>query len=157
MSEQEVVLSWGWWLTRNGCVYQVVRAEPPEIYRGVSQPWTNVPAFDCRWSDDGRYMPPFDSIFDLLEKLAPSDPRVISYEPEYGRPATMPVQAEPVITRAIRPDCTWTPGRPDGGGLRYYTNCGNRFDFTEGTPTENGIAFCSRCGGMVIEGRPSNE
>ena len=154
MSEQEVVVSEGWWLTRSGHAYLVVRADSPESFHGVSQPWKNAFVFDCYWSDDGRFMPPYDNIFDLMEKLDPSDPRVISYEPEYGRPATVPAQAEPAIMRAIRPDCTWTPGDPDDDYAQghYYTGCRNDYEAGQGTPTENGMAFCCYCGGKLIEG-----
>ena len=169
MSEQEVVVSEGWWVSRGGVVFLIVRADFPQSYQGQLQNWVSAPSYACHWSDDGRYVPPGDNSFDLIEKLDPNDSRVLAHEAEFGRPATVPIPAafradDPQVTvelpqgywatlaRAIRPDCTWTPGRPDGGGLRYYTNCGNRFDFTEGTPTENGMAFCSRCGGKIIEG-----
>ena len=93
MSEKEVVVSWGWWLARSGCVFLVVRADSPENFHGVSQPWINAFAFDCYWSDDGKYVPPDDNMFDLVEKLEPNDPRVIAYEAECGRLAAESIPA----------------------------------------------------------------
>ena len=150
MSKQEVVVSEGWWLTRNGLIFPIVRSSSPRSYNGTSQPWVSVTAYLCCWSGDGRYMPPIDNSFDLVEKLDPSDSRVLAYEDEHGKPVTVPEPAEPAITRAIRPDCTWTPDDDYAKG-HYYTTCLNDFEAGQGTPTENGMVFCCFCGGKLIE------
>ena len=44
--------------------------------------------------------------------------------------------------------CTWIENE-DGV---YETNCGNLFAFNDGTPSENGFAFCPYCGRELKEG-----
>ena len=152
MSEQEVVVSPGWWLTRVGLIFPIVQASSPGSYNETPQPWVSATAYPCYWSGDGRYMPPSDNSFDLVEKLDPSDSRVLAYEDEHGKLVAVPEPAEPAITRAIRPDCTWTPGDHYAQG-HYYTTCRNNFDAGEDTPAENGMVFCCYCGGKLIEGK----
>ena len=43
--------------------------------------------------------------------------------------------------------CTWIENE-DGV---YETNCGNLFAFNDGTPSENGFAFCPYCGRELRE------
>ena len=38
--------------------------------------------------------------------------------------------------------CKWTP---DENGI-YDTECGQRFEITEGTPKENHMKYCPYCG-----------
>ena len=48
--------------------------------------------------------------------------------------------------------CTWIENE-DGV---YETNCGNLFAFNDGTPSENGFAFCPYCGLELSENENSN-
>ena len=48
--------------------------------------------------------------------------------------------------------CTWTQNE-DGV---YETNCDNMFVFNDGTPSENGFAFCPYCGLELSENENSN-
>ena len=48
--------------------------------------------------------------------------------------------------------CTWIENE-DGV---YETNCGNMFVFNDGTPSENGFAFCPYCGLELSENENSN-
>ena len=41
--------------------------------------------------------------------------------------------------------CAW---RQDGDGP-YDTDCGHRFEITEGTPSENSMKFCCYCGNQL--------
>jgi hypothetical protein len=46
-------------------------------------------------------------------------------------------------------DCTWT--EDDEGN--WDTQCGEKWCFIEGTPTENHCRFCAYCGGRLVEVR----
>lgn len=47
-------------------------------------------------------------------------------------------------------NCLWTDDRDDGG---WFTSCGNAFEFTDGTPADNGMKFCCYCGRPLEEKR----
>lgn len=49
--------------------------------------------------------------------------------------------------KPIDPRCAWTQDE-DG---TYHTDCGHAFEFTDGTPTENGILFCGYCGAPILD------
>ena len=41
--------------------------------------------------------------------------------------------------------CKWTPDENDINNI-YDTECGERFEITEGTPKENHMKYCPYCG-----------
>lgn len=43
-------------------------------------------------------------------------------------------------------ECAWAQ-EPDGGP--WQTSCGNEFELIDGTPRDNGIAYCCYCGGSL--------
>lgn len=45
--------------------------------------------------------------------------------------------------------CTW---HEDDDG-HWHTSCGNMFTLFDGTPVENGMAFCPYCGNALVEKR----
>ena len=45
--------------------------------------------------------------------------------------------------------CTWVQDDPDRGA--WATSCGGMFSITDGTPGENGMRFCTYCGGVLVE------
>ncbi len=53
-----------------------------------------------------------------------------------------------IVDKALPVDCTWTYDDID----HYWsTGCKRAFHFEDGTPKDNGIRFCSHCGGKLIE------
>jgi len=100
-------ISLGWWLMRNGHVVWIHEYDDSVQYMDRFQPWLNTRDRKfrrCSWSDDGIYVPGEDSDLDLMAKLTPTDPRVIAYEAEHGRP--VPVPAEPEIKVDVQSDLT---------------------------------------------------
>jgi hypothetical protein len=45
--------------------------------------------------------------------------------------------------------CKWTKETDDWGDPHYFTVCGQGFDFSEGTPAENGFRYCPFCGRRI--------
>ena len=52
-----------------------------------------------------------------------------------------------ITTALTQKECAWTYDWDD----QWETNCGNRFEFVDGTPTENKMEFCCYCGGKLVE------
>ena len=46
--------------------------------------------------------------------------------------------------------CKWTPDENDINNI-YDTECGQRFEITEGTPKDNHMNFCTYCGKQLDE------
>ncbi len=44
-------------------------------------------------------------------------------------------------------ECVWKYDWDD----QWETNCGNRFETIDGSPTENKMEFCCYCGGKIVE------
>jgi hypothetical protein len=57
---------------------------------------------------------------------------------------------------AERPsECHWSGDEYTGN---WYGDCGIEFCFIDGTPTENEMAYCPKCGGKLIDdGYPKQE
>lgn len=45
--------------------------------------------------------------------------------------------------------CQWAEADPDYG--QWVSECGESFDFANGTPTENGFQYCPYCGKPISE------
>lgn len=50
--------------------------------------------------------------------------------------------------------CYWSIDDVGGDSL-WETSCGHAFEFTEGSPHENGFQWCGYCGRQLIETRTS--
>ena len=44
--------------------------------------------------------------------------------------------------------CVWTYDEDDGG---WFTDCGEGFETTTGTPSENKFKYCPFCGEVLVE------
>lgn len=55
-------------------------------------------------------------------------------------------EAERAADAATMKACAWAQ-EPDGGP--WQTSCGNEFELIDGTPRDNGMAYCCYCGGSL--------
>ena len=57
----------------------------------------------------------------------------------------------------ITTDCNWNETEPDFD--LWESDCGMAFHMEQGTPSENGMMFCCRCGKPLVEHiwRPDDE
>ena len=94
VSAEAVQVTAGWWLMRNGGAVEIAWATDPEVYLGDLQPWGDVANCWDHWSDNGKYKPPTEGEFDLVEKLAMDDSRVLPHSTDPNRPAMIASSAE---------------------------------------------------------------
>jgi hypothetical protein len=62
-------------------------------------------------------------------------------------PDTHRVVSVELLERAAIPDpCEWLQDEWDNS---YGTSCGNKYQIIDGTPEDNGMNFCTYCGGKL--------
>lgn len=73
-----------------------------------------------------------DAIAKLLERAERAEKQLAESEPKHGH---------------------WEEIEDDYGGLYYQcSNCGDEWTLIDGTPKENNMNYCPRCGAKMVEG-----
>ena len=89
-----------------------------------------------------------DELMTLIDQLADT---AVLCDRDYCRFAEIGIDRKKIenalVAALTQKECVWKYDWDD----QWETNCSHRFEFVDGTPTENKMKFCCYCGGKLVE------